>query len=100
MTTATITWVDPTTRSDGSSLPASSITSIEIYDSASGSAPIGSVAAGVQTFKTPPLSTGTHNFTLDCKDTMGTHSVLTAGIPETVLAPPNPPSGVTVVLGP
>lgn len=105
MSTATITWVDPTARSDGSPLSAAEIVNIEVFDSAASdpTVPIGIVAGGVQTFTTGTLTVGVHSFDLVCTDTTGHQSAPSGTASVTVqatLAPPNPPSNVVATLNP
>lgn len=80
MSTATLTWTNPTTRIDGSALAASDIASVNIFDQITNPnfpAPtiqIGSVGPGVNTFTTSALASGTHNFTVVVVDTQGNSS--------------------------
>lgn len=101
MTIATITWTDPTTRTDGSAIAPDSLT-INIFDTSSallGNPPIGSVKGGVQTFSTPVLNPGVHAFVLDAVDSEGDTSVMTVPVSVTVgFSNPNPPSNVAVTL--
>lgn len=97
---ATITWTDPTTRTDGTSIYPDTF-SVQIYDSASPTpaTPIGSVAEGIQTFTTPALSVGMHNFTLTVTDSEGDVSTVAGPFPFTIspaLAAPNPVTGVVI----
>lgn len=97
---AIITWVDPTTRSDGSPIAPDTF-SIQIYDSAAAvpATPIGTAAEGVQTFTTAALSVGLHNFTLTVTDSEGDVSTVAGPFPFTVspaLAAPSPVTGVVV----
>jgi len=101
MATASLTWIDPTARVDGTALAASEIASIDIFDSVSGH--IGSVLGGVQKFTTAVLTVGDHTFTVTCTDTTGHVSAASGPATVTVvavLANPNPPSGLTATLNP
>ncbi len=73
MATATLTWTDPTTRTDGSALTAAEIASIDIFDSAATNpaVPIGNVPGGAGTFTTAVLTVGDHAFTVIVNDTTG-----------------------------
>lgn len=84
--TATITWVDPTLRMDGTPIAPDTF-HVNVFDSASPTpnTPIGSVAKGVQTFTTGALSAGVHSFTLTAVDSEGDTSAVTS-----------PPASVTV----
>jgi hypothetical protein len=104
MTTAILTWKDPTTRTDGSPI-SPDIIHINVFDDASPTPnqPIGAVAAGVQTYETAALSAGVHNFTITAVDSEGdTSTVAPCGsvtVPVT-LAAPNPPTSGVAVLNP
>ena len=100
MTTATIKWVDPTQRTDGTDIAPDTFT-ISIYDSLSPTpnTPIGSAPQGTQTCTTGPLSAGVHQFTLVAVDSEGDASQPTAPVAGAVtLAAPLPPTGVTVTV--
>lgn len=105
MSTATLTWTDPKTRTDGTALPASEIASVAIFDSAAANpaVAIGTVAAGVGTFTTLILSVGTHSFTVVVTDTTGHVSAASNAASVTVSptqAPPGAVSDLVVVLNP
>ncbi len=91
MATGTLKWTNPTTRTDGSPLAASEIAKVDIFDSASPGAPIGSITDGSTTFATGVLTVGDHSFTAVVTDTTGHVSgpshVATATIAPTVAAP-------------
>jgi hypothetical protein len=103
--TATLTWVNPTTRTDGTALAPTEIASVGVYDvstSTPASTLIGTVTGGTTTtFTTPILSTGFHNFTVIVTDTAGTSSsasnVATVQVAP-VLAAPSAATGLTAVL--
>lgn len=103
MYTATLTWINPTTRVDGSPLAPGDIATINIYDDASPTpdTPIGSVPGGTTTFTTGTLTVGNHDFTVEAVDTSGHSSApstaATVIVPAT-LANPSPPTGLTAVL--
>jgi hypothetical protein len=102
MSTATITWVDPVNRTDGSAIAPDTF-SVSIFDSASPTPtqPIGTVAEGVQTFTTGSLSAGLHTYTLVATDSEGDVSVPSVSASVTVpvtIAAPNPPTAVTATL--
>lgn len=95
MTTATLTWTPPITRTDGSSLHASDIASANVFDTASATpgTPIGSVTGAIGTFTTGVLSAGVHNFTVVTVDTAGDMSAPSNVASVTVATAP--PSAVT-----
>jgi hypothetical protein len=93
-----LTWVDPTTRTDGTPIAPDTFT-IQVYDSLSPTlgTPIGTVAAGVQTFTTPALAVGVHVFTLTATDSEGDVSVASNSLSVTIaaaLAAPSPPTAL------
>jgi hypothetical protein len=103
LTTATLTWTDPTTRVDGTALAPNEVASIDIFDTASPGAAIGNVPGGAQKFTTGTLSVGDHSFTAVANDTSGHKSAPSGAATVTVLptlAAPNPPSGLTATLNP
>ena len=68
MSTATLTWTIPTTRTDGTPLAPSDVASVSVYDDAS---PTPAVALAVLpgspvTFTTDTLSPGVHDYTVSC----------------------------------
>ena len=103
--TATLTWVNPTTRTDGSALAPTDIATVSVYDVSTAipsSTLIGTVSGGTTTtFTTAVLSTGFHNFTVIVTDTAGTSSsasnVATVNVLP-VLAAPSAATGLTAVL--
>jgi hypothetical protein len=104
VSTATVTWVAPTARVDGSPLAAADIASYAVFDDASPGAPIGSVPGSAVSFTTGALTVGTHNFTVTVTDSTGHTSApsapaATVTVPAT-LANPMPPSNVTATLNP
>lgn len=103
MSTATLTWTDPTTRTDGTALTAAEIASVAIFDSAAANpaVAIGTVAGGVTTYTTGTLSVGTHSFTVVVTDTAGHVSAASNAASVTVsptLAAPAAVSDLAVVL--
>ena len=86
-----LTWTPPTTRTDGSALPANQIGAANIFDAISGTpVQIGSVQGAVGTFTTGQLSPGTHVFTVVTCDTE-TPAVCSApsnGFQVNIAAPP------------
>lgn len=104
MATATITIVQPTTRTDGSPLSPDTIATTEIFDSASPTplVAIGSVLGAGTTYVTDVLTVGAHNFTATVTDTSGHVSAASNVASVTVdatLANPMPPT-ITAVLSP
>lgn len=101
MSTVTLTWTDPTTRTDGSPLAASEIASVEIFDSAASNpaVPIGTVAGGVGTFVTGTLTVGVHTFTVEVTDTTGHVSGASNPFTATIAATLAPPSAVANLTG-
>jgi hypothetical protein len=115
MSTATLTWVMPTTRvPDGSNPPVnlliSEIANAKVYDSGAltPSVPIATVAAPAVTFTTETLSVGVHEFTVVMADTAGQVSgpsnvasvTVPAVVPTPTTSPPSPATGLTAVLNP
>ena len=106
MTTATLRWVNPTTRAgaDGGKLAPKSIGAVRIFDSASPggpAVPIAVVPGGDEAWRSDVLSPGTHNFTLVWVDTDGRASdaskMVTVVVEATApLAPPSPGTDVVV----
>lgn len=97
MAKAKLDWINPTTRTDGSSLSPADIASIDIWD---GSAVIGNVNA--TTFTTGDLSIGDHSFTVVVNDTLGhkadASNVASLNVPEPVVANPSPATNLTAAL--
>lgn len=104
MSTATITIVNPTTRTDGSALAPTDIAGIDIFDSASPTpaVAIGHVTGAGTAFTTGVLTVGDHGFAAVWTDTTGHVSgpsnVSVVTVPAT-LAPPNPGT-ITATLNP
>ena len=100
---ATVTWTNPTTRTDGSALTASQIGSTKIewgtcqgssFGTAAGSA---SAAGAATSLVVPNLSPGTYCFRAATIDTSGLQSAWSAVASKVVpVAPPNPPTLVTI----
>lgn len=95
MTTATLTFTRPTTRVDGSPLPASDIAAVNIYvddPAAGGPELLGSITDPSQnSFVTPDLLVGLNEFTAKVLDTTGhlseVSNVAAVTVPATVSAP-------------
>lgn len=105
MSTASLVWVNPTTRTDGTALDPSAIASVDVFDSVDGAAPvnIANLPGAATTFTTGVLTVGNHTFTVDVNDTSGHVSAQSAGVLATVvavLASPSAPTGLTVTLNP
>jgi hypothetical protein len=104
VSTATITIVDPTTRTDGAVLSPADIASIDIFDDASPTptVPIGVVQGAGTSFTTGVLSVGVHNFTAIVNDTTGHSSASSVAASVTVVATLAPPSVavITATLNP
>lgn len=104
MSTATLTWVNPTARTDGTALVPADIASVDVFDSASPGPAIGSVKGGdTVTFTTDVLAVGDHTFTVVVNDTTGHKSAPSGGATLTVaatLAPPNVATSLAATLNP
>ena len=103
MSTATLNWVLPTTRTDGSALAMTDIASVEIFDAVNGAATtqIGTATGAATTFTTPVLGGGSHVFTVVVVDTAGDDSAPSAPATLSItVAPPNPATGLTATLNP
>ena len=101
MTTAVLTFTDPTTRTDGSPLAAADIASVDIFDSVDGNraSQIGTVPTTGLTFTTGALSPGVHAFTAVVNDTSGHVSAASDVVTLTVVATIAPPSPITDLAG-
>lgn len=92
--TVTVTWTNPTTRTDGSALAASAIAKVDIMDSMVSGVPLGTVTGGTTTtFTSGQLAVGTHAIALVWTDTAGNKSAPSNTMSVVVpapLAPPNP----------
>ena len=91
--TATLTWTNPTTRTDGSPLLPADISHVEIFDSS----PTGDTSFGFGTspFITPVLNTGDHAFTVVVTDLAGKVSAPSNVATVTVLPADVAPAAVT-----
>jgi hypothetical protein len=112
MSTATVTWVNPTFRVAVPPLPPvaldpSEIASVDIFDSFAPDTPIGTVSGGTtMTFTTPELAVGDHAFTVVVIETKkglksapsDASAILTVGTPD--LTAPMPATNVVAVLNP
>lgn len=93
VSTATLTWTPPTTRTDGTVLPPDQIAGADIFDSASSTpaVAIGSVDGAAKSFSTGVLAVGVHNFTVVTRDTTGHSSaasnMATITVPATLANP-------------
>jgi hypothetical protein len=105
VSTASLTWTAPTTRTDGSALTPAEIASTDIFDSASSTPalPIGTVQGAANAFTTTVLSVGPHSFTVIVRDTTGHSSassnVASVTVPAT-LASPTAVSDLAATLSP
>lgn len=106
MSTATLTWTNPTTRLDGSPLVSTDIAQINIFDLANlvpGNVLIGNTIGPMTTFTTGTLTVDTHNFTVTVQDTTGHTSaasnVATVVVPATQ-ANPTAISDLAAILNP
>lgn len=98
MSTATLTWTNPTTRLDGSVLASTDIAQINIFDQATlvpGTVLIGTVPGAGTTFTTGILTVDTHNFTVTVQDIAGHVSAASNMATVTVPATQANPSAVT-----
>jgi hypothetical protein len=93
MSTATLTWSNPTTRTDGVALAPNEIVGVDIFDSGSPTpdVAIGNVPGPGTTFTTDVLSVGNHGFTVVVNDSTGHKSapsnIAAAVIVATLAAP-------------
>jgi hypothetical protein len=104
MSTATLTWTNPTTRTDGTALALTDIASVGIYDNGVLFATQTSGPTGPPTtFTTGVLAVGSHSFTVVVNDTTG-HSSAPSSNAVVVVAPtlanPSPATGLTATLNP
>lgn len=105
MSTATLTWVLPTTRVDGTAFDPTEIASVAVFDTGSitPAVAIGSVAGPGVTFTTDILTVGDHGFTVEVIDTTGhvsaASNVANVTVPA-VLAVPSPATALVAVLNP
>jgi hypothetical protein len=103
--TATLTWTNPTTRTDGSILSSSDIATVSIFDVSTASPSldlIKTITGGTTTtFTTDALTTGFHNFTVTVTDTVG-HTSAQSNVASveviSTLANPSPATNLTAVL--
>ena len=106
MSTATLTWTIPTTRTDGTPLAPSDVASVSVYDDAS---PTPAVALAVLpgspvTFTTDTLSPGVHDYTVVVTDVQGNASaasnIATVTVPLPALARPSAVTDLAAALNP
>ncbi len=95
MSTATLTWTPPTTRTDGTPLTPDQIANATIFDDAATPPMIGTVTGAASTFMTPVLSVGIHNFTVVTNDTTGHSSAPSNVASVTVVATLANPASIT-----
>jgi len=98
MSTATLTWTNPTTRADGSLLNSTDIAQINVFDQANtipGTVMIGSVPGAGTSFTTKTLTVDTHNFTVVVQDIAGHTSAASNVATVVVPATQANPSAVT-----
>lgn len=88
--TATLTWTNPTTRTDGSPLLPADISHVEIFDLSDTS-----FGFGTSPFITPVLNTGDHSFTVTVTDLAGKVSAPSNVAKVTVLPADVAPAAVT-----
>ena len=106
MTTATLSWIDPTTRTDGTTLDPSEIATIDILDDigdGKGPQKIGTVTGAGTSFTTGTLAVATHTFTAIVNDTTGHSSAASAAaqlVIAATLAAPNPVTGLVATANP
>lgn len=88
VSTATLSWSLPTTRTDGSALNANEIASFDIFDSSSPTpaVAIGNAPGPATGFTTPVLSVGNHGFTVVLNDTTG-HTSAPSNVAAITVAP-------------
>jgi hypothetical protein len=95
--TVTITWTNPTTRTDASALPASAIAKVDVMDSMVSGLPLGTITGGTTTTWTSlQLAVGTHVLSLVWTDTAGNKSAASNTMSVVVPAPLAPPSAGTL----
>ena len=103
-TTATLTWILPTTRIDGSSLASTDIASVSVFDVSTEDPShhmLGTATGPATTFTTGTLTVGFHNFTVGVVDTAGhvsADSNVASVEVKSTLADPSPATGLTAVL--
>ena len=104
MSTANLTWVNPTTRNDTppTTLQPSEIASVQIYDAINGAAAV-LVGTALPSSGVPPTSfswpavAGTHVVTVTVTDTNGDVSAMSAPVTGTVTQPaPSPATGLVL----
>lgn len=107
MPTARLSWTDPTTLTDGSTIPANDFADVEVFMSADGGqnyTNIGHAAPGAQSFDVELSDTGTFNFKLECKDTQVPSRLGPDSVIASVTVAPQPlaaiaaPTGLTASL--
>jgi len=106
MTTARVTWKDPTQRTDGTAAAAADIAMIKVLmssDNGNTYAEIGHAAAGQQQFDQDLAAPGTYLFKLEAVDTQtppttSADSAVASVVVTVVLPPLNPPDTVSVQL--
>jgi hypothetical protein len=92
MSTETLNWTIPPTRTDGTVLNPADVASVLIFDGATqiGTAPGGSLSGS---FTTPALTEGTHSFTAEVVDTLGNDSAPSNVVTQAVsVAAPSAPA--------
>lgn len=101
MSTVTLKWTVPATRTDGSAIPVDQVANITIFDdqSATPLVPIGTVSGAGTSFTTDVLSVGDHNFTAKVNDTTGHSSAASNVVSITVPATLANPAAITDLAG-
>jgi hypothetical protein len=93
MSTATLTWTNPTTRKDGSPLLPTDISHVEVFDTTTSG--LTSFGFATSPFTTPTLTVGNHAFNVTTTDVAGQTSDMSNTVKVTVLAPDVAPAAVT-----
>jgi len=93
VSTATLKWTNPTTRTDGSALSPAEIASVDIFDTDM-TTPIANVPGAATQFTTQTLTVGVHNFAVVINDTEGHKSAPSNSASVTVEAVQAAPSAV------
>lgn len=102
-TTVTLTWTNPTTRTDGSTVTGALTTTITDAITLPGqpTAPPVAIGTGTSPFKTPALAAGSHSFTVVNCESGGGCSAASNVVVELIVPPaPNPVSNLAGTIGP
>ena len=102
--TVTLTWTNPTTRTDGSTITGALTSSIYDTITLPGQPPSPTptlVGTGASGFKTPQLAAGSHSFTVvNCETGGACSAVSNAGVEVIVPLAPNAGTNLTGTVGP